>query len=544
MMWTMPPKGHNVPASDLKSPESRDHDGSMTELDKVSIGQFRLDLATRSLSRGGKPVALGSRALEILCVLAAARGAIVSKNELVHRVWPGAIVEDNTIQVHVSALRKALDESNTGQKHVVTVSGQGYRLLGASTSRPSLDQGATPVLSDMPAVAVLPFQSMSADPEQEYFADGVVEEIITALSRFSGLFVIARNSSFTYKGRAVDVKEVGRDLDVRYVLAGSVRRDGMRVRITGQLIDAVTGRHLWADHFDGALKDIFSVQEQVTARVVGAIVPKLERVEIERAKRKPTESLDAYDYYLRGRASFHEWTQQRNNDALSFFRRAVEIDPDFATAYGMAALCYEQRMMNGWMTDRRQEVAEAALLADRAVDLGKDDAIALSSAGIVRLRVIGDIDAAAAFIDQAIALNPNLAQAWYGGSFVRNCNGAPEEALEYLGHVMRLSPIDPLMYRVHTGAALAHFLAYRYDEASSWAERSLLDNPNFHPGLRMAAASHALAGRAQQATSMMARMRRLDPTLRVSHIKTLLPLRRDDDARRYAEGLRMAGLPE
>src|SRR5262245_4660480 len=514
--------------------------------DKVSIGRFRLDLGQRALSRDGKPVPLGSRALEILCVLAAAKGEVVSKGELMDRVWPGSVVEENTIQVHMSALRKALDEASTGQRHVVTVPGHGYRLVGinSSVAIPALEERLGPTLPDRPSIAVLPFQSMSADPEQGYFADGVVEEIITALSRFSGLFVIARNSSFAYKARTIDVKQVGRELGVRYVLEGSVRRDGERVRITGQLIDAATGVHLWADRFDGKLEDIFGVQDQVTASVVGAIAPKLERAEIERAKRKPTESLDAYDYYLRGRASFHQWTREGNNDALRLFNRAVEIDPDFAAAYGMAALCYAQRVMNGWMVDRQQETSKAALLAERAVELGKDDAVALSSAGIPRLRVVGDIDAAASFVERALALNPNLAQAWYGASFVKNCSGEPELALQCLSRAMRLSPIDPLMYNLHTGAALAHFLAGRYDEAASWAERALLDNPHFYPALRMAAASHALAGRLEQAKNATARLRHLDPALRISNLREILPLRRADDSARYAEGLRMAGLPE
>ena len=226
-------------------------------------------------------------------------------------------------------------------------------------------------LPDKPSIAVLPFQNMSGDPEQEYFADGMVEDIITALSRIRWLFVIARNSSFTYKGRAVDVKQVGRELGVRYVLEGSVRKAANRVRITGQLIDASTGAHLWADRFDGALEDIFDLQDQVTASVVGAIAPQLEQAEIERAKRKPTESLDAYDYFLRGMASYYRRTREAINEALPLFYKAIELDPDFASAYGMAAWCYAWRKINGWMTDRVQEIAETARLARRAAELGR-----------------------------------------------------------------------------------------------------------------------------------------------------------------------------
>jgi hypothetical protein len=219
----------------------------------------------------------------------------------------------------------------------------------------------------------------------------MVEEIITALSRMRWLFVIARNSSFTYKGKAVDVKQVGLELGVRYVLEGSVRKAGSRVRITGQLIDTSTGAHLWADRFDGALEDIFDLQDQVTASVVGAISPKLEQAEIERTRRKPTENLDAYDYYLRGLAGFHQWTKEGNCEALSNLYRAIELDPSFASACGMAARCYAQRKGSGWITDSAHDVAEAAKLARRAVALGKDDAVALCTAGFALVHLGEDI---------------------------------------------------------------------------------------------------------------------------------------------------------
>jgi len=223
---------------------------------------------------------------------------------------------------------------------------------------------------------VLPFANMSGDPEQEYFADGIVEEIITALSHMRWLSVIARNSSFTYKGKNVDLKQVGRDLSVRYILEGSVRKLGNRERITGQLIDTATGAHFWADRFDGAIEDIFDLQDQVTAKVISAIAPKLEQAEIERAKRKPTESLDAYDYFLLGMASLHQWTKESNDEALRLFPHSIELDPGFASAYGMAAWCYVWRRVNGWMGDR--DVTKVVGLARRAIELGADDAVALS----------------------------------------------------------------------------------------------------------------------------------------------------------------------
>jgi TolB-like protein len=254
-----------------------------------------------------------------------------------------------------------------------------------------------------PSIAVLPFQNMSGDPEQDYFADGVVEEIITAISRMRWLFVIARNSSFTYKGRAVDVKQVGRELGVRYVLEGSVRKAANRVRITGQLIDADTDAHLWADRFEGSLDDIFNLQDQVTMSVVGAIVPRLEQAEIERAKRKPTESLDAYDYFLRGMAALHEGTRDANNEARRLFYKAIELDTEFASAHAMAAYCYAWRKSNGWMVDPERETAEAVRLAFRATELGKDDAVARCWGGFALARAAGDLDNGIAFLDRAIA---------------------------------------------------------------------------------------------------------------------------------------------
>ncbi len=262
-------------------------------------------------------------------------------------------------------------------------------------------------LPDKPSIAVLPFQNMGGDPEQEYFADGIVEEIITALSCIRWLFVIARNSSFTYKGRPVDVRQVGRELGVRYVLEGSVRKGASRVRITGQLVDTLTGAHLWADRFDGILDDIFDLQDRMTASVVGAISPKLEQAEIERAKRKPTDSLDAYDYYLRGLPLVIQTTKEANSAALRLLREAIELDPDFAAAHGLAAWCYVVRKVNGFMTDRAQEVQEATRLAHRATELDKDDAVALCWGGYALGYVAGDLDAGTAFVDQALGINPN-----------------------------------------------------------------------------------------------------------------------------------------
>ena len=372
----------------------------------------------------------------------------------------------------------------------------------------------------------------------------MVEDIITALSRMRWLFVIARNSSFTYKGRGVDVKQVGRELGVRYVLVGSVRKAASRVRITGQLIDTSTGTTLWADRFEGALEDIFDLQDQVTTSVVGAIMPQLEHAEIERAKRKPTESLDAYDYFLRGMASYYRRTREAINDALPLFYKAIELDRDFASAYGMVAWCYAWRKLNGWVTDRVQEISDTARLARQAAELGPDDAVALARGANALGYVVGDLDTAVNFVDRALMLNQNLAVAWYASGWICVFLGDLDVAIKHFAHAMRLSPLDPHSIGMQAGTAFAHFLAGRYDEASSWAEKALWEQTNYATTLRIAAASYALAGRLVEARKIMARLSELDPALRVSNVKDWVPLRRPEDLARVEDGLRKAGLPE
>jgi TolB-like protein/class 3 adenylate cyclase/Tfp pilus assembly protein PilF len=403
-----------------------------------------------------------------------------------------------------------------------------------------------PAIPDKPSIAVLPFTNMSGDPEQDYFADGMVEDIITALSQFKALFVIARNSSFTYKGRAVDVKLVGRELGVRYVLEGSIRKAANRVRITGQLVDTATGAHLWANRFDGGLGDIFDLQDQVTESIVGAIAPAVEKAEIERARRKPTERLDAYDHYLRGLAkSYQDASQQACSEALHLFNCAIKLDPDFATAYARAAFCYANAKAFGWISLTPEEVAEVSRLAQRAVELGRDDAIALADSGWALAYVVRDLDRGAALIDRALALNSNVAEAWDCGGWVKNWLGEYELAIKRFTRAIRLSPLDPWVAPMRAGTAHAHFFLSRYNEAASWAAMALQDNPNSQPLLRIGAASNAMAGRLDQAQKAVVRLRQLNPTLRVSNLKNVLgPYRRAEDISRYEEGLRRAGLPE
>jgi TolB-like protein len=514
--------------------------------DLISFGRFRLDLARRKLWRDQTPMRLTTRALDILCVLASAKGQVVTKDELMAQVWSGLVVEEGNIHVHVSALRKTLEEGESGQTYIVTVTGRGYRFVGpeSSASGRTADTQQELSLPARPSIAVLPFTNLSGAPEQEYFADGIVEDIITALSHMRWLFVIARNSSFTYKGRAVDVKQVGRELGVRYLLEGSVRKAADRVRITGQLIDAATGAHLWASRFDGGLEDIFELQDEITASVVSALAPKLEQAEIERAERKPTENLDSYDYLLRGMASVYKWTSKDISEALKLFYQAIERDPGFSTPHGMAAWCYLWRNANGWTTDREQAIAETVRLARRVAELGKDDAVSLAFGGLALAYVAGELEDGEALIDRALVLNPNLMAGWYASGWVKAFLGETDLAIEHVARAMRLSPLDPLMFLMQGVTALAHFVAGRYDEATEWATKAAREQPTFSGAIRNLAASSALSGRPDEAKKALARVRRLDPALRLSNLKDRVGPYRPEDFARFAQGMRLAGLPE
>ena len=519
-----------------------------------SFEEFTLDTGRRELRRGSALVTITPQVFDLLLYLVHNRERVVSKDDLIASIWNGRVVSESALTMSINAARSAVDDTGEEQRLIRTLPRRGLRFVGAvfeaqqfvaSTEANTLPrQGNALSLPDKPSIAVLPFTNLSGDPEQDYFADGIVEEIITALSRFSGLFVIARNSSFTYKGRAVDVKQVGRELGVRYVLEGSLRKAANRVRITGQLIDTSTGAHIWADRFDGALNDIFDLQDQITATVVATISPKLEQAEIERIKHKPTESLDAYDCLLRGMAIIHELAREPTDEALKLFGRAIRLDADFAPAYGMATWCYVQRKANRWMNDFSQEVAETSRLARRAVSLGKQDAVALSRAGHAFSYVACDLESGVIFVERALALNPNLAFAWFARAWNGIWLGQPEKALQNFAHVVRLSPLDPLMPSIHAGMALGHFVAAQYDEAATLAGQVLREKPELHLALRVAAASNALAGHMQEAQEAMIRLRGIDPTLRVFDLKVLTPFRQVEYVARYEDGLRKAGLPE
>lgn len=524
------------------------------------FGDCMVDPDRREVTRSGQAIQITPKVFDLLALLLTERDRVVGRERLLETVWAGKLVSESTLASHINAARKAIGDNGTDQRLIRTVARKGFRFVGeavehaaAATTpevarinpaspQPAVSQALT--LPDRPSIAALPFVNLSHDADGDYFADGVVEDIILALSRNRWLFVIARNSSFTYKGRAVDVRQVGRELGVRYVLEGSIRKIGSKVRITGQLVDATSGMHLWGERFEGAYDDIFDLQDQFAASVAGAVAPQLEFAEMERSRQKPTDRLDAYDYYLRGLARFHQATKPAIDEALRHFYRSIEIDPDFASAYGMAAGCFYWLKMNRWLTDRKTDGLEAARLSSQAVRLGRNDAIALTRGGHAWPHFGGDLEACRAYVDRALALNPNLATAWYLAGYQRVSMGEHDDAILHFMRAMRLSPLDPETFQMWTGIAMSHMYSGRYDEALVCLERASREEPDILRVAAFRAAANALAGKLTKARQAMDDVRRLDPTLRIGILDDWLLVRRPQDFARAVEGLRLAGLPE
>jgi TolB-like protein/tetratricopeptide (TPR) repeat protein len=516
---------------------------------------YALDTDLRELQRGAAVVSVTPQVFDLLDYLIRNRGRVVSKDDLINAIWNGRSVSDAALATRLNAVRSAIGDSGQEQRLIKTLPRKGFRFVGPvlraqeSTGTPVADDAPIehprPVLAlpDKPSIAVLPFQNLSDDPEQEYFADGMVEDIITGLSRSKMLFVISRNSSFTYKGRAVDIKQVSRELGVRYVLEGSVRKAGKRVRLTGQLIDASTDAHIWSDKFDSDLDDIFDLQDRLTSSVIGAISPQLERAEIERARRKPTESLQAYDYYLRSKFSTYLWTREGCGEALRMAKLAISLDPAFAVAYAHAANLLNQKKGFGWIEDAAKERAESRQLAERAVQLDQDDPLVLAHAAEVYSYVLEEPETGSAFAARAIALDPNLVMARLWAGWAQIYLGNHDTAIEQFSAAIRLSPIDPHLFVPQTGMAFAHFFAGRYEEGLSWATSAIQRQPNFPGAQRILMANLAMAGRIAEARRACDAVLQTGPALRISGIKSL-PFRRLEDVEKLGQAWRIAGVPE
>jgi len=453
----------------------------------------------------------------------------------------GGVLVSNTVHDQVRD-RLPFTFEDLGEQQVKNIA-RPVRVFRAQLGMPNA--GAPPpalALPDKPSIAVLPFQNLSGDPEQEYFADGMVEEIITALSRIRWLFVIARNSTFTYKGQAIDVKRVGRELGVRYVLEGSVRKAGGRVRITAQLIDATTGVHLWADRFDGSLEDIFDLQDKVAISAAGVIEPRLREAEIERARRKRPESLDAYDLYLRALPFAYTSMPEEADKALGFLEQAIKLEPDLAIGHAMIAWSHEQRYLRGGLLE--EEKTKALRHARLAIAAGSNDAAALAIAGLV-VGFLDPSDYATALdaFDHSLAMSPSSALALGFSAVTRAWRGESAIAIQQAEQALRLSPFDPLSNIRHMAIAIAHFVAGRFEEAAAAAHRATQGHPRFSPPYWMRAAALANLGRIDEAKIMAQRLLDVQPQFTVSSI-TSAPFANPEILAALGQALRRVGLPE
>jgi TolB-like protein len=511
--------------------------------------EYAFDTARRELCRGPDVIAVTPQVFDLLAYLIRHRERVVTKDDLVGAIWNGRIVSDAALTTRLNAARCAIGDSGEEQRLIKTFPRKGLRFVGqvreareGAGTKPGDAPESVPALPDEPSIAVLPFANMSGDPEQEYFADGMVEEITTALSRFRSLFVIARNSSFTFKGKAVDIKEVGRRLGVRYVLQGAVRKASGKVRITGQLIEAATGAHIWADKFERDMTDIFELQDDVTLAVVSAIQPKLFQAEIALATRRRPEDLTAYDLFLRAIQQAVRSTRESLAEALRLVQRALELDPGFAAAAVLAGECHMENVLRSYAIDPQFERKEAVRLMRLALSLDDGDPDTLASAASISALLIGDCEAEIEMADRAVVLNPNSFHAWDRRGWVYKIAGQPEEAVRSFERAMRMSPVDPQLYSTFTGMGFALIELRRFDEAISAGKKAQRHNPCYPGPYRCLASAFAHLGRDAEAREAAARMLEIDPAFTIS--AWIARSQVSKTAKLMIEGFRKAGLTE
>jgi TolB-like protein/Tfp pilus assembly protein PilF len=513
-----------------------------------------LDTDQRELRRGGATVAVEPQVFDLLIYLVENRDRVVSKDDLIASVWGGRIVSDSTLASRINAARRAIGDSGEDQKLIRTFARKGVRFVGAvraqsGDSEPVHGAGAPAdereprlalPLPDRPAIAVLPFVNMSGDPEQEYFSDGISEDIITALSKLRWFFVIARNSSFTYKGKAVHLKQVGEELGVGYVVEGSVRKGGDRVRITVQLNDVATGSHLWAERYDRSLADVFAVQDEITEAIVAAIEPQLYAAENFRAQRKPPDSMDAWDLVMRGLSYYWRVTRPDNVVAQALLEKAIALDPNYGQALGVLATSYTFGAHMGW-TDMATALPIAKRAALAAIQADSQDPWAHTALGSVYMFTRRFDDTLAEF-ELALRLNPNfsLAQAYY--SLALSYCGRWQEADLAARRALRLSPRDPFSAVYNGIASYAQFVGRNYEEAMRLARDGLRQRSDFVGAHRVLTAAAGMAGQADVARAALQELRRAQPNISLAWIASQMPIKEDADRAHYLEGFRRAGL--
>ncbi len=506
----------------------------------LAFGPFVLNAEAGTLLRRKIPVPVGYRGLLLLKALAKRPGEVLTKSDLIEAAWPGTVVEEGNLSVQIAALRKLLGPAPDGKDWIATVPRVGYRFTGEIDYLDVAGHPGEPA-DPGPSIAVLPFANLSGDVEQLYFADGLAEDIITRLARLRWLFVTARNSSFTYRDRAVDVKQVGRELGVRYVLDGSVRRSGQRLRISAELSDSSTGVQVWAERYEVELADFFALQDQITESVIAAIEPKLYAAEHQRFQSRSPESLDAWGFVMKAMPYVWTWGSAREIEiAQSLLRQAAEIDPDYPRANSLLAWTYAARVHLGW-ADAADALATARAMASRAIQRDPEDPWTHFVAGYVHM-VSRSFDSAVTELTEAITLNPSLAFAHMILGCAYGYGGMPEDGLHHLAIAERLSPRDFTQAGYFSTTGLCHFVAGRFAEAAQYERRAVELRPHFGTAWRTLAASAGMAGDRATASHALEQARRLHPSLSVEWVEKFHPIVNLRDRALYIEGLRIAGL--
>ncbi len=456
---------------------------------------------------------------------------------------PGGICISGDVYNQVRNRVDAIFE-DMGQQEVKNVSQpvQAYAVHLDSPAAPSAS--AAPAISDKHSIAVLPFDNLSGDPDQEYFADGITEDIITALSNVRAFTVLARNSTFVYKGKSVDAKEIGRELNVHYLLEGSVRRAGDRVRVTAQLIDTTTGDHIWADRYDGMLDNIFDLQDRITSTIVGTIEPELVRAEGSRIREKRPENMDAYDYLLRGLAYMYKLTPEDTREALACFEKSIELDPNYGRAHAYASWCYRRHVQQSGLTLSEENRRKAVELAHKSLRLDRNDPFVLVYAGATIAHIERNFDEALALADRAISLNPASHRFWNTKAHMHALKGNTAEAIEAAERAISLSPNNPGIWVAYLSIAEAHLQELRFEEAVGFARRALRHNEILAPAHHIIAAVSAHLGRDAEAQQALRAALEINPDLTIGNFRDLYPVAQFKNLDAYLDGLRKAGLPE
>jgi TolB-like protein/tetratricopeptide (TPR) repeat protein len=505
------------------------------------FGDYMLDVARRELRHADEPIGIEPQVFDLLAYLIQNRDRVVTKDDLLGSVWGGRIVSESTLTSRINAARRAIGDTGSTQRFIRTSARKGIRFVAEVVDVQSDKPPSLQAPRDRPSIAVMPFRNLTGDSEQDYFVDGMVEEIVTGLSRTRWLFVISRNSTFIYKGRPIDVRTVGRELGVRYVLEGSVRRSGSQVRVTGQLSETETGAGVWADRYDGEIGEVFALQDQLTMRVIGAVEPNLRKVEIERARRKRPENIDAYDLFLRALPFAATAMPSDADKALWLLERAVRLEPDYAIVHGFIAWCHEQRYLRGGL---QSETRAAALRHARvAIEAGGDDAMALAMGGFVIGVIERDYQTSLDALDRSISLSPSSALAFGFSSIIRAWMGDDAAAIAHATMGIRLSPYDPLIYLPNVGLAFAQLFSGNFDEAASAASRASSANPRFSVPRYLHVAALARLGRQNEAKAIAKVLLEVQPSFTVSSL-VAGNITTPERLAMLAAALREVGLPE